>query len=59
MTEVLLTKAEAARRLSVSLATVDRMLKTGRLVAVRVGVRRVGIPESSVGQIINSNSEAK
>ncbi|MSQ10133.1 MAG: helix-turn-helix domain-containing protein [Dehalococcoidia bacterium] len=44
----LLTVSEAAARLGVSVVTVRRWLKSGRLRAVRIGPRRVCIPRSDV-----------
>lgn len=50
-------RREAAKRLSVSLATLDRMVKDGRLPApIRLSTRRVGWPSTVIDQFINSKS---
>lgn len=56
MSDILISKAEAAKRLSVSIHTISRMIKAGRLVAVKVGVRRVGVSLNSVNAIINNTN---
>lgn len=48
MIEGLLTRTEAAKLLSVSTQTVSRLIKGGRLVAVRVGKRHVRVTAASV-----------
>jgi excisionase family DNA binding protein len=57
MSNVLITRAEAALRLSVSPQTIDRMIRGGRLVAVKLGTRRVGITQSSVDAIIQAPNQ--
>lgn len=59
MNDSLITKAEAAKLLSVSVHTISRMINSGRLVAVKVGIRRVGVSLNSVNSIINNNSMEK
>jgi excisionase family DNA binding protein len=57
--EQLLTKAEAAKRLAVSVQTITRFVKADRLKAVRLGKRRVGITQSSVDSIIHQTHQQK
>ena len=45
--ETMLKRDEAAEALSLSVKTLDRLIKDGRLQAVRIG-RRVAVPTSSL-----------
>ena len=49
---VLLSRAESALRLAVSVQTITRWIKDGRLVAVPLGSRRVGVTLTSVEAVI-------
>ena len=46
--EPMLTPAQAAKRLQVSVRTLMRLVHAGRLAAVRLGERTVRIPESAL-----------
>ena len=48
----LVSRAECASRLSVSVQTITRWIRGGRLVAVPLGTRRVGITLASIEAII-------
>jgi len=54
---VLLSRAESALRLAVSVQTVTRWIKDGRLVAVPLGSRRVGVTLASVEAIIKGGAK--
>jgi len=54
---VLLSRAESALRLSVSVQTVSKWIKEGRLVAVPLGVRRIGVTVASVKAIIEGGAK--
>ncbi len=57
MADMLMTKAEAAKRLTVSTQTVTRMVHDGRLVAVSINGRRVAITTASVEAIIHPHPQ--
>ena len=54
---VLLSRAECANRLSVSVQTITRWIKEKRLVAVRLGLRRIGVTSASVEAIIKGGAK--
>ena len=53
MSDALITRNESSRRTGLSLVTIDRLVRTGALPAVRYG-RRVCIPERAVTDYINN-----
>lgn len=57
ISNVLLTRQECATRLSVSVQTISKWLKEGRLVAVPLGVRRIGVTLASVEIIVKGGAK--
>jgi excisionase family DNA binding protein len=49
-----LSRQQVADALGISVQTVDRHIAAGRLQAVKIGPRRVGIPDMSLQQYIDS-----
>jgi excisionase family DNA binding protein len=52
------TKRHVAARLGVHAATVDRAVASGRLKAIRVSARRIGIRESEIERYLSDNEIA-
>ena len=54
----MVTRAEAARRIGASVRSVDRLIATGRLAAVRIPCVGVRIAASEIERLIGSATEA-
>jgi predicted site-specific integrase-resolvase len=52
---IVLTKNQAAAQLSVSIQTLDKMFKRGELPRIQVTVRRVGILQSDINNLLEKN----
>lgn len=54
----LVTRAETARRIGASVRSVDRLIATGRIAAVRIPCVGVRIAASEIDRLIGAASEA-
>lgn len=54
----MMTRAEVARRIGASVRSVDRLIATGRIVAVRIPCVGVRIAASQIDRLIGASGEA-
>ena len=53
-----LNRREAALELNISLPTLDRLIRSGRLHAIRVSPRRIIIPQAAITAFLEGREDA-
>lgn len=51
-------RSEAAQVINISLPTLDKLIKDGKLRAIRIGQRRIIIPKAAVAAFLEGRADA-
>lgn len=51
-------RSEAAQVINISLPTLDKLIKDGKLRAIRIGQRRIVIPKAAVAAFLEGRNDA-
>lgn len=51
-------RSEAAQVINISLPTLDKLIKDGKLRAIRIGQRRIVIPKAAVAAFLEGRTDA-
>ncbi|MFR6026274.1 MAG: excisionase family DNA-binding protein [Christensenellales bacterium] len=51
-------RSEAAQVINISLPTLDKLIKDGKLRAIRIGQRRIIIPKAAVAAFLEGRNDA-
>lgn len=51
-------RSEAAQVINISLPTLDKLIKYGKLRAIRIGQRRIVIPKAAVAAFLEGRNDA-
>ena len=51
-------RSEAAQVINISLPTLDKLIKDGKLRAIRIGQRRIVIPKAAVSAFLEGRNDA-
>ena len=51
-------RREAAKVINISLPTLDKLIKDGKLRAIRIGQRRIIIPKAAVAAFLEGRNDA-
>lgn len=58
MEKQIFNRREAAQELDISLPTLDKLIREGKLRAIRIGQRRIIIPKAAVAAFLEGRADA-